>query len=607
MKRFLLAGLIACLSPLSAIGAPVTIERSLAQLGLGQGIVLSDGETGSVFVPVPSGVPVRNLRIAVEGRAVAPYIDRGSLVVSVNGTPLDAVRLDGDREATRVALETGLEELAATSSGLDIRFRADLITSAALCSTSPVDSLTILPTTRIAYEVDPATITSLSGALSLLPREVSIALPSGEELSPQVAGAAIEVATMLLARGHDIRFRSQRTDDLVSFAITPESGEGLALVNDGGHLRVVVSADANVGALWQLWQSAPGVLASASHVGAEYGDENPQSSEKATALRQFASLPSALPVKETGELALRFPMIGPGGNLPSQAELLVGVAPDWSGSPPLASFHLNGQLITAVRLDTGRNTVRVPLPPSYLGFDNNLRMVLQRGPETVDCTIRRTGHPVQILAGSGVRYESTRDQGFAAFARRLRHGVTVVVPEGIFGADALPDYLSLTAKILAGLGAVGVPTELAFDAADQSSTPVIRFASTTAEALSLAPDGESDYRFVADAPMASIAVGQDNAALEIEVLNGQAPPDPSNLVLGNASRAIVGNAGVLWEDQVAFADRPFLVQARDSTQVLLNYLRENGFWIAGILAALLVGIVGARAAIRAIYRSRKPR
>ena len=157
MRKTLLTLLMLLALSGPALSETVTITTTLGERGFPQGLLLSGRQSSSVYLPLPAGADVSNVRIGMQALAVAPNLQRGSVVIFVNGQPADALRLGEDPRARRIVLDTLLDEGEAyRAPALDIRFRADLIAHAEYCGDSfdPADSLQVLPDTVISYDID---------------------------------------------------------------------------------------------------------------------------------------------------------------------------------------------------------------------------------------------------------------------------------------------------------------------------------------------------------------------------------------------------------------------------------------------------------------------
>jgi hypothetical protein len=590
VKRLLQVVLATLLSSASAIAAPATFEWELGQLGLSDGLLLSGSESKSAFLPMPSQATIRDLRLTVNGRAVAPNLERGSLVVSINGLPVDAIHLlPGGQAASRFVLETVPEPFLAVPAGLEVRFRGDLVAPAEFCTAEidPANSITILPTSSIAYAVELNEITTIADALSLMPQAGVVGLPS--QMSETEAAAAIELGVMLLTQNRDFRFATD-TDAVVALTVDANA-QGAELVNTGEQVRIAVAPGEGTRALAQLWRSAPGVLASAGRVAS---GEPPGALRPVTnSLTVFENLPPSQGIRSRGEFNLDFPLVGASGRLPSEAVLELAAAPDRSGAPPIATIYLNGQLLSAQRLAIGQNTLRLTLPPDMLDFSNNLRVVVDRA-LAAQCQ-QQSGYAVQILSGSGLRYDRNNADGFAAFAGQFGGGVHIALPKTLAGSPDLHAYLSLAARLLHGLGALTPQVEVSFGAAE-TSLPTIRMAGGPISSIPVA-DGQAPLNFSAEAALARVNLVAESGVVEVVMPANSPVPQPRVLEFRNGTVALVGNAGVLWQDG-ATPDRPLLAEARDTGRELTGFFQQYGLWIAVGLLALMLLILAARLTIR---------
>ncbi|WP_332689144.1 hypothetical protein [Devosia sp.] len=578
-----------------AMAETVTVVTTLGERGLAEGFLLSGRRASSFYLPLPAGAA--NMRIGMKARAVVPNLQRGSVVIIVNGQPVDALRLSENPRARIVLLDTVINEGGAfRAPALDLRFRADLIAHAEFCADhfDPADTLQVLPETTIAYDVDLNAITTLKDALALLPGqpEVEVALP----LTPGASAAALKLSAMLAKGGYRARFTDKADADAPAGMrlVAPSTDGTIRLEYATGRLRIDVPENADIAAFARLWQAAPLALSSeALRVeGAVVASSDPVSG-----FWPFPALPEPLRVVQTGELGLDFPMLDGSGRRASQTKLRLTVAPDWSDANPVITLYLNGQLIAASRAEIGENILTTTLPADLLRLSNRLSVTVDRAHAEGYCPGPNPGHAVQLLPGTGIDYEGRATGGFAVVAGALRQGGTLVLPEAAKDEGGLA-YLTLASRVLSGLGVGAAPVEVRFGETSMPAGPILSIAPAGADGLVL-PMGQPDVTLSTDQPLASLTADADRQRLDIRVLEGQEPPDPAGIYLGNGSAALVGPEGVIWQDTPAGSDPSILQRARELWRGLVDVLRtESALWGLIGLMVIAVVVVMARALLK---------
>ena len=583
----------------------VTVSTTLADRGLTDGMLLSGRGAGTFYLPLPTGVDVSNVRVIMDGKAVTPNMQRGSVVVSVNGQPVEALRLREAQSAQNVALEALMAEgQSIRASGLDVRFRADLIAEAEACGYDydPANTLQILPTTSVSFDVDLAAVNSVGDALALLPAEPTIVL--GAPLTEAASAVGLQLARSLASRGYRAQFATEANgDDPVSIRVI-ESGAQTRLVHEAGKLVVEVASDVDVSALSRLWQAAPAAL-----VGEviEADTTNVAGMASVSGFWAAPALPGAVRVLQTADLGLDFGMLDVNGRVAQEARLRLTVAPDWSTVKPIVTIYLNGQLIVAQRAEVGENIIRAPLPQDLLQLSNRLTVTVDRAQEEGYCPGPNPGHAVQLLPGTGVAYGKGKPGGFASVGAALRVGGTVVLPADSGDEERL-GYLELAARVLPGLGSGVSPLEVSFgDVTPTDGQAVIRIAESDAAGLSLpiaSNRGRPDLTFSTDRPMASLVADAATRRLDVTVLEGQGVPDPEGVFLANGAEALIGDKGVIWQDTPTGTDPSLIQRVREASRGMRDVLRAEGLLWGGIAVGFVAFILVARGLIAQFFRRR---
>lgn len=597
MRKTLLPVLALLVMVGPAIAETVTVETTLAERGFAEGFLLSGRQASSLYLPLPTGTAITNLRIGMKAQLVAPNLQRGSVVIMVNGQPVDALRFDEDPRAQILRLDTVVNQGGSFQApALDLRFRADLIAHAEFCADhfDPADTLQVLPETTIAYDIDLAAVTTLRDALALLPglAEVEVASP----LTPDASAAVLKLGALLASGGYRAKF-VEASDATVGLSLTAPSADGaIRLAHEPGRLRILVPENADIAAFARLWQAVPAALSGET---LQATSAVAPSSAGADGFWAFPTLPGPLRVVQTGALGLDFPMLDGTGRRASQVRLRLTVAPDWSDANPVITLYLNGQLITASRAKIGENTLTATLPGELLRLSNRLDVTVDRAQAEGYCPGPNPGQAVQLLAGTGIDYDGRASGGFAAVAGALRQGGTLVLPEAASDEGGLA-YLTLASRVLSGLGVGAAPVDVAFGEAATPSGPVLSIAAAGVDGLIL-PMGQPELTLSTDQPLASLLANADRQRLDIRVLEGQPLPDPAGIFLGNGGAALVGPEGVIWQDSPTDSGPSILQRARDVSRGLVDVLRIDGvFWsLVGMMVIALV--VLARALLKRFF------
>ena len=604
MSKTLTAALILLATTSVALGETVTVTTTLGQRGYSDGFLVSSRQASTLYLPLPAGADVSNVRIGMKARAVTPNMQRGSVVVSVNGLPIDALRLQESPRAQVVALDTVLNQGEPfRAPALELRFRADLIAHAELCigDFDPANTMQILPETTVAYDIDLDAITTLGDALALLPVQPVIQLPT--PLTPEASAAALKVAAMLANMG----YRAHLADKLDTAApaslqlVAPSANGAIRLVHEAGRLHIEVPENADIAAFARLWQAAPLALAG-GEVSAT--GTNAVAGGPVDGFWPFPTLPGPLRVVQTGELGLDFPMLDVNGRRASQAKFRLMVAPDWSDAKSVITIYLNGQLIAASRAEIGENVMTANLPSDLLRLTNQLSVTVDRAQVDGYCPGDNPGHAVQLLPGTGIDYDGTTTGGFAAVAGALRQGGTLVLPEAAKSEDGLA-YLTLASRVLSALGVGAAPVQVTFGKPSLSTGPILSISPAGVEGLVL-PIAVNrvlpDVELSSDQPLASLNADAGGKKLDILVLEGQDLPDPTGIYLGNSGKALVGPDGVIWQDTATGSNPSLVERARGASNDLVGVMNTQGLFYGLIGLAVIVIVVLARALLKRFFR-----
>ena len=612
MKTHARAAIVAVLFPVCASAQPVTIETTLQDRGLSEAIVLQGRATSGVTLPLPRGARMTNGRLIVDGQTMLPTLQRGSLSIGANGQAVEAMSLTGTSGLLPLQRSIPLRDDRLSGFGaLALRFETDLRSTADACSddVDPANSVTIFPTTRIAYDVDIGAVRSIVDAVALLPRRVRVQLPAQGTVSPEIATAALQLGILLTARGQEPRFDTVRGDDLVVVRLEPArnpppGSPSIRIERKGNKLDIVIDPASDFVALERLLRTAPGAL-----VGEQAAiSRTPARAQAADdTFQAFSSLPPAQRIKRFGEWRLSFPPVGDNGRLLDSALLKLFITPDWSGKRPILTIYLNDQLVAAARPDPGETTVSVPLAAPLLRLTNDLRVTLERTGGERYCAATDQGQGAQILPGSGLTLGKGTGVGFARIATAFGTESQVVFPQGAAEPANVGPYLQLATKILATFRSRAGESSVVFGSPPAGGTAgTLRFEAVGPGGLVLPIDEQisgRDLRYEASSALAGLSAEGDGRTLLVQLTDLRNLPQPKSLDLGSGTRALIANSGVVWQNSATSAKPTAANQIRAFGEEVSS---KTGIAIA-IGTVVVIGLLLASRAILKSYFNRRRR
>lgn len=607
MKNLAQTAIVVALLTGSAQAQPVTIETTVGERGFPDGVVLRGQATSSVYVALPRNVPITNGRLTIDGQSSTPTLRHGSFGVDLNGRPVDALGLNATSGATpfQRTIALGSERLNGVDA-LNIRFDADLRTDADSCSDDVdlANSVTVAPTSRIAFDVDIGRVNSVADAIALLPYRALVLLPAQQAVTPEIAATALRVGTLLMGQGREPRFETMRGADAVAVRIAPvqEATAGspsVRIERDGNRVEIVVDPAADFTAFERMLQVAPGALVGGKVV-ASQGPVKDQPTEEH--FRAFPVLPPAQQIKRFGEWRLNFPLVTSNGRLPESALLKFFIAPDWSGENPILTMYLNDQIVGATRPEPGQGDISVNLPESLLRFSNTLRVTIERAAGKNYCAATDRGQAAQILPGSGLNLGDSKGSGFVGVANAFAVEGLVVLPAGAADANVVGPFLRLSSKILASLGTQARKLSVAFGTqSSPSDTGTIRFEVVGPAGLTLTMADQiaaRELRYEVNSPLAVLSADDGGRTLLVQLSDVQDIPQPRALYLGEGSKALVANSGVVWQNTATHEGPSIGTQAWSLWQSISSKA-GIAFWLVGL--ALVSLILSSRAILKAMF------
>lgn len=635
-RAFCVLSLVAGLTALSIAGAQAaTLTRTLRDLGFSTGLQLRFDESAGIFLRIPQGAALEGVELETYGSGTAAGLAAASVHWSVNGVPVDAVAIRpgngrwtlGRQASIRASGPNGSSALPSDARGVDVRYAVDLRKDVLECQYDrDPNALAIAPNSRIRLNLDVSGVDTLSGALDLLPSVAPIVLPAGGRLSDTAFAAALRVALAVKNSGREPSFVERRpADALVALHIVSDRGSSEQssrsdAASDAGPSRprlirpsaerfdILIDDRADIGDFLRLWDRDLNLLSDdvAPSWVAEEG-------ETARSVLGFERLPAAIEIGRRGEWLLPFDMSTEDGRLPSDVELALRVAPDWSDEQPILTVFLNGQIIDAARLRTDvANALSIALPATLLQQDNVLRLVVDRAPQPGRCLRPGEGLYGQLLQGTRLRLGTRAADGFAAVAHNLDDGdgYRIRVPEGALERPAAIEALTFLGDVLAGLNADGSETLVV--KAGPPASPAEALDDLALEVSD--PDGltvelsrnaalSGTLSFDAGAPLAAATADGNRLRLTVpETLSGY---DTTQFDLRAGDRALLGTQGVVWQNGPEGGADALRRPIDDLIDRLRAAASQFGavflLWMAGIV---LVVVLARRVIVRRAVRKR---
>jgi hypothetical protein len=443
----------------------VTAAVTLADIGFRTGLRFSNlGGRREVFISLPEGGDVAANELVLVLDDVSAYASKRSLEVLVNDRSALALPLDGRGEGrvvhvplTGTKAENGFLKLDFVYSGAATRDRC-------IDERYVGDSLTVRPESELDVDVGTATGLDVATTVALMPRDITIALPS-RRLDPSDIASALVVARALAASG-------RRTNFLRGYAALPEleldkSGDprlwthGLVIIGSPSEAGGVIDDPIMALARFQAVSSTvaavringmPALLVSDAggmRAGAFLTSPNLAATRSAPIAFVGPTAPPRLPTDridfdELGVAPAQADVFGraeldvaidarrlPADMRATRLLLDVMIAPDGADNKAVISAYVNERLLgSTVAASDGATRLDLPLPDGLVGNIANVRTVVQRLSVQGDCRYEPQGYPVQILGSSAFVLAAAvgEPRDFSDLAARWAGGVQVLVP-----------------------------------------------------------------------------------------------------------------------------------------------------------------------------------
>jgi hypothetical protein len=235
---------------------------SFADLGFAGPVVLGYPDTlREIYLPVPTGVPLANASLQMDGNYVRADGGRTTMILSVDGYPVSARGFTAERGDAALMLAI---DGTPRPSGF-VRLNVDWRTAVGRENTcadarTPGNLLRIEPTTRFTYRYDASAVRDLSTAWSSLPSTPTILVP-GSKLSAQAYDSAWRVGVALERAGKRPLIRAlPAVGDVVNLegvTIPPalRSIPAFSGLTEGGRHKIKDAAE--IGALMALGANGP--------------------------------------------------------------------------------------------------------------------------------------------------------------------------------------------------------------------------------------------------------------------------------------------------------------------------------------------------------------
>ncbi len=454
------------------VAVPPAAAKSLlvgvpfARVGFPSGFRLSNlGGRREVYVPVPQGIALKLVDLALVYDDVSAHDARRSLEILVNDRSVAALVLDGKStgRTVRVPLATatpreGFLKLSFLYSGaatqdrcIDVRYVGD--------------SLTVRSESAVEFEIGTTGTPNITAAAALMPKDVAVLL-SNPAVPPADIAAALTLARSLAATGRQVTFYhgidsmpallddddrrrwirgmvvvgafnrvANRLDMPLAMPVSAAGAStidgSLAAARIGGVpvLLLTDPASARTG----LLLNNPSLLALRDTSAASIGQVSaPKGSSNRISFDALGLVPAQAEVFGRADLAVSIPTrILPSGTRPSRLVLDLMVAPDGAGEKAVVSVFVNERLLASTVAAIGEPTrLDLALPDGLVGSAANIRTVIQRRSAQGDCRFEPQGYPVEILGSSAVILSSagTVAQDFSDLATLWANGVEILLP-----------------------------------------------------------------------------------------------------------------------------------------------------------------------------------
>jgi hypothetical protein len=480
---------------------------TLADLGFSNGLRFANlGGRHEVFVPLPQGSDATAEELVLMLDDVSAHEARRNLSVLVNDRVVSAVSLDG--HSTARAVRVPLARTKAKDGFLKLTFVYSGAATQDRCIDVRAigDGLVIRPESAVEVDVGPTAVLDVATTAALMPREVSILLPS-RRLSPTDIAAGLTVARALAASGRRTSFiqgtvppelsKAGETrhwvrglvivgliEDAVGLIDAPlakvagpiQAFGTVAAVRVGG-IPALLVADATAARAARLLASAS-LAAARGLPAATVGDAvSPHLPTDRVSFDQLGAPPVEADVFGRADLELTLNMRDlPAGRQPERLLLDLMVAPDGDGDRAVISAYVNEQLLGSRLAAIGDAThLDLQLPNGLVGTTLSIRALVQRRSAQGDCRFEPQGYPARILGSSGLvlAAANTRASDFSDLATRWMDGVEVLLPEA--AADRPLSFIGSTAEFLNTIAPARSRISVGLVAANQTPRPTAPF------------------------------------------------------------------------------------------------------------------------------------
>jgi hypothetical protein len=624
---------------------------TLGDIGFLTGLRFANlGGSRDIFVPVPQGSEAASELVLVLDDLSAHEAQR-SLEVLVNDRSAVAITLDGNSvgRVVRVPLpkttaKDGFLKLSFLYSGaatqnrcIDVRYVGD--------------SLTIRPETAIELDLGTASTLDVATTVALMPRQVTIILPS-RRLIPSDIATALTVARALAATGRHVDFH-QGYDEVqrapidagaqhrwirgivvigtldeaagliegpVATVAGPLTAFGtLTAIRVAGAPALLVS-DASAVQAGQLLAS-PSLAATRGVPAASVGEAlSPELPTDRVTFDQLGVAPTQADVFGRADLAVAIDTRRlPAGTRPAHILLDLMVAPDGDGEKAVVSTFVNERLLGSTVAATGEPThLDLTLPDGLVGTSANIRAVVQRSSALGDCRFEPQGYPAQILGSSSILLAPADPHAndFADLAPRWASGVEILLPAttaeqpvstlGLVAdvLDALAPKNALISVKLSGRNIAPLPGAAFLavsDAPPSEATPRVRFDRGRVIVADRSGRNLLDLGGFVSGAVAQIVTVDDHPGLWIKPLAADGTlPVPTALKLDHGDVAFIDPNGVAL---ALSTERDTLIAISYPDQVSWLTIAERfRSWIVGGL--WLIGTAGFLLALQRIFRRR---
>lgn len=390
---------------------------SLERVGFTDGFTLEGSQgTRRLFLPLPPGVPVSRAQLAFDVEFGDLLIPESSLQFRVNDTIRTATRRGASGTTRRVTIPLTPTDLEKDYVALDLGYSLFVHPDVCLSQKLVGAYAHLTPGSGLQIVSRDALPGSVQAALSLLPRDVTVAAPLAA-LSQEQFQALFELATLLFRHGHKVQFEELGAGPTRAHIVLAPAAHylrdgqplgaaaNLRLVRsrDGAFILIDAARPLAATAMLRLpWRNA--AAGAEIDVGAVGAWPQLREAEDIVRLKRLGFDDSERLFTFSSEWHIPLPF-GPLGvsQRPARASLeIYGPRIAEVRGPTFISVFFNDRLVHSAALkETGKGELlEFDLPRIQLRARNNLKVVAQRDQLSADCKLAQAPYPLSLSPDS---------------------------------------------------------------------------------------------------------------------------------------------------------------------------------------------------------------